>query len=100
MIVQPELSLAAREEFDDAAIWYLAAGSELRDRFVHAVNATIRAIAKQPLSYPVIFGTDVRRSLVKDFPYSIIYRVEKDRVFVFSVFHQSRNPIIWRGRID
>ncbi len=94
------LSYAAREEFDDAAEWYLGAGVELRDRFVNAVNTAIQTAAERPLSFPVIFGSEVRWVLVKDFPYSVIYRLEFDQVFIFSVFHQSRNPIVWQGRID
>ncbi len=100
MTMRSILSHAAREEFDDAAEWYFSAGVELRDRFLNAVNSAINAASERPLSFPVIFGTKVRRVLVKDFPYSIVYRLESDRVFIFSVFHQSRNPITWRGRID
>ena len=94
------LSYAAREEFDEAAEWYLAAGVELHDRFINAVNTAIQAAAERPLSFPVIFGSEVRWGLVRDFPYSVIYRLESDQVFIFSVFHQSRNPIVWQGRID
>jgi plasmid stabilization system protein ParE len=78
----------------------LIEGVELRDRFIHAVTVAIQAAAERPLSFSIISGTEVRRVLVKDFPYSVIYRLESDRVFIFSIFHQSRNPIVWRGRID
>lgn len=94
------LSFAAREEFDDAADWYLGVSVELRDRFVDAVNAAIASAAERPSSFPVIYGSEVRWVLVDRFPYSVIYRLEPDQVFVFSVFHQSRNPIVWQGRID
>jgi toxin ParE1/3/4 len=41
---------------------------------------------------------DVRRAPVDQFPYSIIYRVERNRVVVIAVFHTSRDPAGWMDR--
>jgi hypothetical protein len=32
------------------------------------------------------------------FPYSLIYRVIGDDVFVLACFHGKRNPRVWRSR--
>ncbi len=55
---------------------------------------------KQPLAYPVVHQYDVRRALTQKFPYSIIFTVEEQSIFVIAVFHSSRDPMIWKGRID
>jgi len=95
-----EIRPAARREFDEASDWYRDRDRNVRDRFVAAVGETIRKISRRPPAYPIVFGSGVRRARVPRFPYSIFYISKAETVFVISVFHDSRNPIIWRGRID
>lgn len=95
-----EVRPAAREEFLEAAEWYLRDDVFAKDRFVRAVRETTDSIRTRPLTFPVIFGTEVRRATVHKFPYSVFFTVEENRIFVIAIFHDSRNPIIWRGRID
>jgi toxin ParE1/3/4 len=71
-------------------------GAEFRE----AVEAVLDNIQHRPFSYPVIAASNVRRVLTNRFPFAIIYRVENDMIVIVSVFHTSRNPIIWKGRID
>ncbi|MBC7898914.1 MAG: type II toxin-antitoxin system RelE/ParE family toxin [Saprospiraceae bacterium] len=71
----------------------------LRDKFVSSVEKTLVDLSRTPLAYPVVYGSEVHRATVKRFPYSIFFTVEKELVIVLSIFHDSRNPIIWRGRI-
>jgi plasmid stabilization system protein ParE len=95
-----EFRAAARSEFDDAADWYFHEDPFLRDRFVNSVDSTISFILSSPNSFPVVSGTNVRRALVRGFPYLVFYQFDDPIVTVLSVFHTSRNPIIWKGRID
>ena len=95
-----EFRPAARFDFDEAADWYSAEDPALRDRFVDAVDQTIAAIVRSPASYPIVSGTRIRRAVVRDFPYLIFFWFDSYQVVVISVFHTSRNPIIWRGRTD
>jgi plasmid stabilization system protein ParE len=91
---------AAEIEAAEAVEWYereAGLGSDLR----HQIEISINRIIKNPNAFPVIYRSNVRRILTNKFPYSIIYRVEEDdTVLVITVFHHSRNPIIWKGRID
>jgi plasmid stabilization system protein ParE len=41
---------------------------------------------------------DVRRVLVRRFPYSIYYRFRADRIVVLAVFHNKRDPKVWKAR--
>jgi plasmid stabilization system protein ParE len=41
---------------------------------------------------------DVRKALVRRFPYAIFYRVRNARVVVLAVFHSKRDPNIWKSR--
>jgi len=91
---------AAEIEATEAVQWYedeAGLGADLRDQ----IEISIERIAQSPNAFPVIYRLDVRRVLTHRFPYSIIYRVkDDDSVLIIAVFHHSRNPIIWKGRID
>lgn len=94
-----EIRPAARREFDEASDWYRDEDPVLRDRFVHAVEMTISDLTWTPFAFPVAYGEAVHRATVKRFPYSIFFTVENELVVVLSIFHDIRNPIVWRGRI-
>ena len=63
--------------------------------------ATIREATKrvqtEPHVHPRVQG-EIRRLLVKRFPYSILYREESERVVVIALFHAKRDPTIWKKR--
>ena len=91
---------AAVEEMADAILWYerkeKGLGSDLREHIEDAISK----IQLDPFSHQVVEGSGIRRRLTERFPYSIIYVVvDDDHIFIISVFHTSRNPIVWRGRI-
>lgn len=90
---------AAASEAVDAAEWYGERETRLADEFRSCLDAAVRAIQQEPLAFPVVHGSAVRRILTKRFPYSIIYTVTDDAILVIAVFHSSRNPIVWRGRV-
>lgn len=94
-----ELSPAAQIEFDDAADWYGAESVELRIRFVNAIASTLEFIRSSPTAFPVTHGAKARKAVVKKFPYLILFTIQEDRILVYSVFHTSRNPIVWKGRV-
>lgn len=95
-----EIRPVARKEFDEAADWYRDEDPLVRDRFVLAVEKTIADLTRTPLAFPVVFGSVVRRATVKRFPFSIHFIVEDCVIVIISIFHEKRNPMIWRGRID
>jgi plasmid stabilization system protein ParE len=90
------LSLEAGAEFDEAVDWYeqrAGSGSE----FVARVREVLKQIGQTPELHAVI-DRDVRRVVLRRFPYSILYRVRFDRVEVIAVFHSRRDPSAWQGR--
>ena len=54
--------------------------------------------AAAPQRYPIVFG-DVRRAVARRFPFSIFFRVRKDKLIVLAVFHGRRNPAVWLRRV-
>ena len=57
----------------------------------------LEAVAEKPLAFPAVHR-DVRRALVKRFPYGVFFLLSHDRVIVLAVLHQARNPAVWKRR--
>jgi plasmid stabilization system protein ParE len=47
---------------------------------------------------PATIYRDVRRALVRRFPYAIYYRVEPERIAVIAIHHGKRDPRHWQSR--
>jgi hypothetical protein len=69
----PEADLDAQE----AIQWYDKRDRELGDDFLHKVNDCITSVEKNPEQYPVVHQ-QMRRALVKKFPYEVIYEIENE----------------------
>lgn len=86
---------AARQEFSDAVQWYLAEGGPIAaELFAYAVDRALRLLVRMPKlgrqSYP-----GARTWPLKDFPYTLVYRTEREGISVIAVAHQSRAPGYW-----
>ncbi len=95
-----EIREAAEQEFNDAADWYYIEDAMAGDRFVIAIETTLAKINRDPNSYPVVLGNEIRRAVVNKFPFSIFFTIDDEFVSILSIFHNSRNPMIWRGRVN
>ena len=71
--------------------WYEERSPGVGDAFLHEFFATIDDILEHPLLYRTEQG-DVRRRLLRRFPYSIYFLVEGTVVLVVGVFHCARDP--------
>ena len=87
----------ARQEFDDAYDWYENQRAGLGETFADQVQRVLDRIAAMPRMHATVLG-DVRKAVVKQFPYCVFYREEASCVRVLSVFHTSRDPKIWQRR--
>ena len=88
---------AAAAEIDAAYRWYEKKREGLGSEFLEAVDKMVNAIAENAERFPTI-RKDIRRALLRRFPYSIFYRVVSGHVVVIACFHGKRNPRVWRLR--
>jgi plasmid stabilization system protein ParE len=86
LVFRPEV----REELNEAYIWY-EQKLGLGDEFLDCVDETLNRISQMPESYAVAHR-DVRRALVRRFPYAVYYRIVSSRVIVIAIFHGRRDP--------
>jgi plasmid stabilization system protein ParE len=92
----------AANEYLAATRYYLDHASTLvAAAFVLEVEDAIKTLLASPTTWPVIEEPQIRRCLLKRFPYSIYYRWEpgRDRVSIYAVMHFSRLPGYWRDRL-
>jgi toxin ParE1/3/4 len=88
---------AAKNEFEDAAVWYDEQRLGLGEEFIIEIEQALANAAAAPQRYPVVFG-DIRRAVARRFPFSMYFRVRSDALIVLAVFHGRRNPVIWQRR--
>lgn len=50
-----------------------------------------------PWQFPVLLK-NVRRALLRRFPYALFFHVEDDALIVIACFHASRDPSQWQKR--
>src|SRR5688500_1060843 len=87
----------ARAELDDAYNCYEEQRYGLGSEFMLAVQKELGSIAENPFLYPIAHK-DIRRALVRRFPYAVQYVLDNDQIIVLSVFHSSRDPARWQSR--
>ena len=90
---------SARAELDESAIFYESRLGGLGTRFVASVEEAVGRIADSPAAGAPLDG-EYRKRIVAGFPFSVIYRVWEDHVFIMAVAHQHRRPGYWRRRRD
>lgn len=93
LIVRPE----AETDLSAAYEWYEERVSGLGSDFLLNVDAAFHAILRNPQQFPILHK-NLRRALVRRFPYQIFFVPEEHRVVILAVFHARRNPRHWRKR--
>lgn len=94
LIVRPE----AEQDLAEAFEWYENQVQGLGVDFLYAVDSVFETIASNPHLYRKIYR-ELRRALMRRFPYGVFYLDSETTVTVIAVFHGRRDPRRWRERI-
>ena len=95
VIYHPE----AEAEMIEAAQFYARRVAGLGAEFLAAVDEAVSGIMEAPDRWRTV-EKDVRRYLLRRFPFAILYRVMPDHLRILAVKHHSRQPDYWRGRME
>lgn len=88
----------AQREFLKEVIYYNEQASGLGAAFVREIEeATARALAFPEAGSLATKNT--KRVFVKRFPFSVVYRPDREGIVVFAVAHHSRQPEYWVSRV-
>src|SRR5580700_12351683 len=86
-------------DIEESAVWYEERQPGLGDRFHAAVQLTENKVRQNPLrGHPCPRNT--RRLRVPNFPHSVIYREEMDRIVIVAVAHAKRREDYWYRRLN
>ena len=93
----------AKEEMRESARWYEERRDELGVDFLDEVERAFELIEKHPHRYQRLQVNDpereVRRFLLKRFPFAIVYEIRADELLIVAVAHGKRKPKYWQDRI-
>lgn len=87
----------AEKEFIEAIDYYEDFEPGLGYDFALEVHSSISRSVDYPKAWAVLEG-DIRRSLVRRFPYGILYSEEIDGIFIVAVMNLHRAPGYWKKR--
>ena len=82
----------------EAYAWYEEQVPGLGSDFLAAVERTLQSLQESPARLSLIYR-EVRRALIRRFPYGIFFAWEKQRISVLAVMHTARETGKWRRRL-
>jgi plasmid stabilization system protein ParE len=100
--VKLRIDPAAEEEARRAAQWYEHQRRGLGLEFLAAVDDGVQRIRNEPLAFALLETLrdepNVRRFLLKRFPFAIIYEVQSNEIRILAIAHTRRRPHYWKKR--
>ncbi len=93
LIVNPE----AEEDLAQAKAWYDGQRQGLGEEFLLCVEEAFEGIRRMPTAHNKVFQ-ELRRALIRRFPYAVFYRVDDEQITVVAVYHSRRDPRGWQSR--
>jgi len=88
---------SSEQEMIHAASWYEAQEANLGMRFLTSIQEAVNRIECTPRLFPLLEG-DVRRCLVRTFPFGVLFREKPETIEIVAVMHLHREPRYWDDR--
>jgi plasmid stabilization system protein ParE len=89
----------AEQELYETAARYESQIPELGLRFADEVERVVRLLLEHPEPGSRL-NDELRHFVLRRFPFSVVYAVVADIVYVVAVAHGSREPGYWRPRVQ
>jgi hypothetical protein len=94
----------ADDETLEAAAWYQERSPGLGDDLISERERVLETIGHSPRSLALLeYYTgphEVRRCIMRRFPYAVIFQCRPGEVLVVAVAHLHREPLYWLDRLD
>ena len=91
MTFQFSYSKRSQPEIQAAYDYYEEQQKGLGERFLSVLDNVFERITEYPFSFPKRKG-GFRECYLGQFPFLIIYKVKGQNIYIYAVFHTSRNP--------
>lgn len=93
-----EFHQEATAEYDAAFDWYLERSPDAALRFDAEVDRALVQIIAAPRRW-ASGPHSTRRFLLRQFPFTLVYREQASRIQIVAVAHTSRKPGYWKARL-
>jgi len=94
VVFHPEAS----QEYLDTIEYHAAISIELGERLDAEIQRLVAEVSRDPQRF-LRFRPPTQRALSHEFPYSVVYLDEPDRVWIVAVMLAKRRPDYWRQRL-
>ena len=88
----------AEQEMIEAALYYQSQALGLGVDYLAEVEHAVHSIATSPHTWPILQG-DLRRRLIRRFPYGVLYRIEPEEIVIVAIAHMRKKPGYWMNRV-
>ena len=87
----------AEDELGSAIEYYEEIEKGLGSDFAIEVYSAIQRSVAHPKAWSIL-EDEIRRIMVRRFPYGILYSEEKNGLYILAVMHLHRDPEYWKKR--
>lgn len=94
---QVEFLKAAKLDIQLAKNWYNIQRENLGNEFLFEIEKLQAQIQSNPEQFPKS-RNEIRKAVLRRFPYCLFFALKSNTIKIIAVFHNSRNPIIWKER--
>jgi plasmid stabilization system protein ParE len=94
LVSRPDADADVEAAFD----WYEGEFSGLGQQFLNELRLTYDRITAGPAKYQRV-ANEIRRALLRRFPYAVYFTVDGEDVVVLAVLHAARDPSEWQRRV-
>ena len=94
LVVRPQAEI----DVADAVAWYEDQRAGLGNQLPDEIESVLERVVHSPFQFPQI-RDEVRRALLRRFPYSVYFCVSHQTVDIIAVLHQHRDPRTWQTRV-
>ena len=89
---------AAGKDLNQAVAYYRRQSPVVARDFFDEIQRVSALLQDFPKASPTVRG-EVRRKVLRRFPFSILYMIDGERVVVIAVMHHHRRPDYWHERV-
>ncbi len=87
----------AEQDIEEAAKWYEQQRAGLGYDFLQEVEKTAQRVSENMMGFEKVHK-NLRRAVIKRFPFNLFYLYEQKTVIIIAVIHGSRHPKKWQYR--
>ena len=88
----------AEAEHLETVAYYETQRAGLGASYLAEFESLLELVCEAPNRYPVQRDPNIRRAMLRRFPFTVFFRESEDAVEVLAVAHHRRRPSYWLGR--